>query len=141
MKKKILIATAAFLMTIPTTFAKDSSPVPDHILTVLRQDFDDVKNVEWKTTSNFYKASFVSDGLSIEAFYSPLGQLIAQSRQMDISQLPMGLIKEAKKIGKEDQVSDLFELLTDRGTEYFITFNTGKDIKTYKSNGYSWSRY
>jgi hypothetical protein len=74
-------------------------------------------------------------------FFSFDGQLIAVSRKIRLEQLPMALIKKAKEKGSVDQVTDLFELLSDRGTEYFITFGTGNETKVYKSGGYDWSRY
>ena len=53
----------------------------------------------------------------------------------------MSLIKEAKQKGFTNEMTELFELLTERGTEYFITFNTGKETKTYQSNGNGWNHY
>ncbi len=141
MKKKILVATTAFLLSISVTFANNLPPVPETIVRELSHEFKNVSNVQWKTTSDYYKASFTVDGRPLDAFYSFDGNLIAQSRKISLDQLPMSLIKEAKEKGAANQVTDLFELLTNRGTEYFITFNSGKNAKTYQSNGYSWNSY
>ncbi len=89
----------------------------------------------------FYKASFTIDGRSLEAFYSYEAQLIGVSRNISLDQLPLSLMKETKEKGTANQITELFELLTDKGTEYFISFNTGKEVKAYKSNGYYWTRY
>jgi hypothetical protein len=53
----------------------------------------------------------------------------------------LSLVKETKKLIGVNQPTQLFELLTDRGTEYLITYSVGKEVKTFKSDGYSWSRY
>ena len=141
MKKKILVFTAAFLVTISTTFANNTTPIPQLIVKQLNQEFQNINNVEWKVTPDYYKASFTVAGNSLEAFFSYNGNLIAQSRKINIDQLPMSLIKEAKQKGFTNEMTELFELLTERGTEYFITFNTGKETKTYQSNGNGWNYY
>lgn len=141
MKKKFFALTATFILIVSATFAQNATPVPDAIVTELHQEFTGANNVQWKKTDNFYKASFTVDAQPLEAFYAFDGHLIAVSRKISLEQLPMSLIKETKEKGTADQVTDLFELLSDRGTEYFIAFGTGDDMKTYKSDGYTWSRY
>lgn len=141
MKKQILALTTAFLLTTSIAFANDATPVPQQIVNELNREFKDASNVEWKTTANFYKASFTAGNQPLEVFYSFEGERIGISRNISINQLPMSLLKEAHEKASAAQVTDLFELLTDKGTEYFITVGSGKDQKTYKSSGVSWSRY
>jgi hypothetical protein len=143
MKKKILTVTAAILFTLSATFARDINPVPDVIVGELKQEFKNASNVIWKTTPTFYKAAFTVGGNPIEAFFSYEGQLIGVSRKITIDQLPLSLIKKVNEKGAATEITELFELLTDRGTEYFITYGTGKGQKIFKSSGgfHSWSRY
>jgi hypothetical protein len=141
MKKKILTVFAAILFTLSATFARDINPVPDAIVGALQKEFKNASNVTWKTTAIFYKAAFTFDGKPLEAFFSYEGQLIGVSRNISIDQLPLGLIKEVKEKGANSEITELFELLTDRGTEYVITYGTDKGQKTYKGMGTSWSRY
>lgn len=140
--KKITTMLAAFiLLAASVSFAKDSSPVPDQIAKALTHDFDKPSNIEWKTTDAFYKASFTIDDKALEAFYNTNGELIATSRKISVDQLPMSLQKDLKKIAPVYNEEELFELLSDRGTEYFVKFNNGTTVKSYKSIGGSWSRY
>jgi hypothetical protein len=141
MKKQILTAIAAILLTTSITFAKNSNPVPDQIAKELTKEFENASNVAWKATPNFYKASFTFDNQSLDAFFAFDGRLIGVSRTISVEQLPMTLIKAAAQKGAAKEITELFELLTDRGTEYFITFGTGKDQKTFKSGGSSWTRF
>ena len=141
MKTRILIITAALLMSFSAIFAKDIKPVPASIVNELNREFKEISNLQWKTTDNYYKASFIDNGQPMEVFYSYEAKLIGISKSIKPEQLPMNLAKEAKEKGALHQVTQLFELLTDRGTEYFITFNTGKEIKTFKSDGNDWIRY
>lgn len=140
MKKTFFAAALALLMMTSATFANAVTP-PEKVVSTLYKDFTNVNNINWKETANFYKVSFTSDNKPLEAFYSFDGELIGLSRNLSIDQLPMNLIKEAKEKGANSQVAELFELQTDRGTEYFITFKNDKGGKTYKSGGEIWSRY
>jgi hypothetical protein len=143
MKKKIFTVTAAILFTFSAAFARDIKPVPDAIVSELQQEFKNASNVTWKTTPTFYKAAFTVGNNPLEAFYSYEGRLIGVSRKITVDQLPLGLIKKVNEKGAATEITDLFELLTDRGTEYFIRYGTGKGQKTFKSSGGfpSWSRY
>ena len=141
MKKKIILMTAAMLMTISVMFAQDARPVPSIVAKELNAEFKNVSNVQWKTVDQFYKATFISDGRQLEAFYTADGTLTALSRQLKVDQLPLALIKEMKEKMINHGVSDLFELLTERGTEYFLTISNEKEIKKFKSEGSYWTRY
>ena len=141
MKKKILVLSTALLMAFGVTFAKDIKPVPESIAKKLTKEFENASNVHWKATDNFYKASFIADGQSYDAFYSFDGQLIALSRSITVNQLPMSLSKEVKEKSATNSISDLFEIWSERGTEYYVTFHNEKGAKTYKSEGTSWVLY
>src|SRR6478735_9291524 len=125
MKKQILAITAAFLLSASITFANDRSTVPDPIVNELHQAFKSATNIQWKTTASFYKASFTQGNQSFDVFYAFDGTLMGVSRKITIEQLPLNLLKDTQEKGSADQVTDLFEMLTDKGTEYFITFGTG----------------
>jgi 23S rRNA maturation mini-RNase III len=141
MKKQLLAIAAAFLMTIPTAFATEKNPVPDAVATAFQKAFKHIGDVQWKTTSHFYKASFTANGQVLDAFYDLEGKMIGLSRALTPAQLPMSLVKEVLEKSAANHVTELFELLTDKGTEYFITYNNGKESTTYKSAGSAWVRY
>jgi hypothetical protein len=141
MKKKFLVLATTLIMAFSATFAKDNSTVPASIQTELHQKFADANDVQWQTTANYYKATFTINGHQLKAFYSFDGDLIGMSRQINVDQLPMALIADVKEKSATNKITDLFELLTDRGTEYYITYQGDKGSKTYKSTGDYWTRY
>ena len=51
------------------------------------------------------------------------------------------LVKQLKEKTLNYGVSDLFELLTDKGTEYFLTISNDKESRKFRSEGSSWTRY
>jgi hypothetical protein len=141
MKKQFLVLTAALIMTFSATFAKETPSVPASIVTELHQKFADANDVQWQTTANYYQATFTIDGHPLKAFYSFDGGLIGLSRQINVGQLPLALIADVKEKSANSTITDLFELLTDRGTEYYITYKGDKDTKTFQSTGEYWTRY
>ena len=141
MKKQFLVLTAALIMTFSATFAQDSKQIPKTVVSELIQRFANAQDVQWQATDNYYKASFAVDGQPLRVFYSIDGDMIGVSRTIGIEQLPMALIREVKEKQAAYTVTDLFELLTDRGTEYYITYRGEKDTKTYKSSADYWTRY
>ena len=141
MKTKIIVLTTAFLMTVSVMFAQDAKPVPSFIEKELQAEFKDVTNLQWKTVDQFYKASFTTEETALDVFYSFDGTLTAVSRKLTVDQLPLVLVKEVKEKAINYGISELFELLTDKGTEYFLVVNNEKETKTYRSEGHYWTRY
>jgi hypothetical protein len=141
MKKIIASITAFFLLALSVSFAADSVTVPGPVARALMVDFEKPSNIEWKATNTFYKASFTSGTTALEAFYNEEGVLIATSRNITMDQLPLSLQKDLKRIAPVYHEEELFEMLSDKGTEYFVKFNNGKEVKTFKSNTESWTRY
>ena len=141
MKKKFLVLTTALIMAFSATFAHESKSVPNAIVNEWHQQFDNADNVQWQTTANYYQATFTIDGHPLKAFYSFDGGLIGLSRQINVGQLPLALIADVKDKSANSTITDLFELLTDRGTEYYITYKGDKDTKTFQSTGEYWTRY
>ena len=141
MKKQIIVLATAFLMTVTTAFATGTKPVPDAIADAFKKEFKYTGDVQWKTTPNFYKASFNANGQALDAFYDFNGKMIGVSRALLPEQLPMSLTKEVIGKSATNNISELFELLTEKGTEYFVTYTNGKESTTYKSDGDNWVRY
>jgi hypothetical protein len=141
MKKQLLVLTMTLLMTLSATFANNTQPVPALIINELNQKFTNATNIQWKTTEVFYKASFTLSGQQLDAFYDRSGQWIGISRIISAEQLPMFLLLDVQEKTKYYTISELFELVTERGTEYFITYKNHKETKVFKGTSEGWYRY
>jgi hypothetical protein len=141
MKKRILLLTTAILMIVSISFATNKQPVPQSIVKVFDSRFKTATNVDWTSTANYFKASFTSRERLVEVFYSFEGELIAVSRRIIMEQLPESLIEEMQEKSSNYRVTDLFELSTDGGMEYFVTLENEKEKKTFKGFGNTWTRY
>ena len=142
MKKKLLIFGFSVTLAIYSACAATSPSVPILVQNELQQEFKGATDVKWKTTDRFYKASFSVNGQNLEAFFATNGDFIGVSRNITFEQLPLVLLTEAFEKSKDNKLTDLFEISSDRGTEYYMSLQNAKG-KTiiYKSGGESWSRY
>ncbi|HEX2536315.1 MAG TPA: hypothetical protein VHK69_21385 [Chitinophagaceae bacterium] len=141
MKKKLFAIAAAFLMISTATFAAGKQPVPGAVQKSLTRTFGTATDIQWKTTDNFFKASFVVNDRQQEAFFDVDGSLIAVSRNVFVNQLPASLQAGVKGQETGFTVTSLFELVSEKGTEYYISYSNGKETQTYKSGGEVWTRY
>jgi hypothetical protein len=69
------------------------------------------------------------------AYYSEEGNLLAVTRNITSSQLPIGLMTEVKKNYGGYWISDLFEIAMNGETSYYITLQNGDYSLVMKSNG------
>jgi hypothetical protein len=140
MKKKIILFAACLLLSTSAIFAQSKS-IPAPVVAEFQTSFKGITDVQWKTAGPLYKASFILDQYPIDAFFSIDGKLTATTRKLSENQLPMILIASMREKQKNAEVTDLFEVLSDRGTEYFFVVDNGKQKKVFTSDGEDWIRY
>jgi hypothetical protein len=136
MKRLILVLTLSLSLTSLTSFAKDID-VNTSVLESFNSTFKNATEVSWTTVDNYYKANFYFNGQYISAFYDMEGHMVAISRNITSSQLPLGLQFSLKKDYSNLWISDLFEISGDEGTYYCITLENGDSKTVLKSNGSS----
>ncbi|MFC0774473.1 hypothetical protein [Terrimonas alba] len=131
--KKIIIMLAVTISSF-TAFASDEN-VNSTVLSSFNKEFAGAKDVQWTTTSNYYKASFVFNDQVVSAFYQLDGELIATSRNISSLELPINLQTSLKKNYNSYWISDLFEISNNEGTSYYITLDKADSKVVLKSNG------
>lgn len=142
MKKKLLILGSVITLAIYSAKAATPFTVPSSVQDELQQEFNGATDVTWKTTEAFYKASFSLSGQNLEAFFATDGAFLGVSRNISFDQLPLVLLTKAIEKSKDVKLTDLFEISSDRGTEYYMSLENAKgNTIIYKSGGESWSRY
>jgi len=76
------------------------------------------------------------------AFYSDNGDLLAVTRNIRSSQLPISLLLELKNKYNSYWISDLFELIVDDQSNYYITLeNDNSKLTLRSSDNNSWEKY
>ena|SRR5690349_16287807 len=141
MKQKLFVLATAMLLSLSTIYAQEQVSVPAFMVKHLNDEFKEASNVQWRTVDMFYKATFLVDGNQLDAYFTFDAKLTAVARKLKVEQLPLALIKEVKEKAMYYSISELFELLTDNGTEYFLSLSDEKGTKTYRSLGDGWMRY
>jgi hypothetical protein len=139
--KKLIIA--ALLLTIATTysFAAPTNNNSGEVKTSFRQDFKNAQLVSTEANNNFTKITFKMNDQILCAFYSTTGELLAVTRNILSSQLPINLMMSLKKHYSEHWITDLFELNGNDQTTYYVSLENADTQMTLRSNGDKWELY
>ena len=86
--KKILAAAFAVTFITATAFASGEEN-KEKAIKNLKKEFATAKDVEWKLTDNYLKASFTWNNQQLEVFYNFEGDVIAKSKHIQSSNLPV----------------------------------------------------
>lgn len=138
MKKIILsITVSAALLFSAATYAADKNPGKT-VEQAFNREFTQVKDVEWTTVNNeaVYKATFVFNNESLNAFFTPEGEFLGTTRQVSKSQLPIGVVTELDRQYPNARLATVFEYSKKDGLAYYITIvnSNGKGV-TIKATG------
>ena len=142
MKHKIVLFTLALMLSLSTAFAGTITGVDDRVVNNFKKDFASAEDVKWEKGNSFVKATFTLSGQIMFAYYAEEGQLLAVTRNITSTQLPISLLNEIKKNYRGYWISDLFEIAMNNDTAYYITLENGDYSLVMKSNGgTSWEVY
>src|SRR6476469_1191331 len=87
--KKLFLSLLIASTVAASAFAKDTKKVNSLVASNFRIEFANASNINWTTTDQYIKASFVIDGEKMEAFYNQRGEKIASSKTISIDDLPV----------------------------------------------------
>jgi hypothetical protein len=149
-KIKSLICTLSLVSIISTSFAftnpsdrtnrKDG--IDGAIKASFKREFKTAQIVNWDVTPRFTKVTFQIDGNIMFAFYSGAGELLAVTRNILSSQLPMTLAASLKDNYGDYWITDLFEIDGDGSNCYYITIENADRKIVLRSVGIDgWETY
>ena len=138
---KQLLFAAALTLATTFSFANTSNGETGEKSTSFRQDFKNAKLMSTEETNNFTKFTFTTNGVIMSAFYSTSGDLLAVTRNIVSSQLPINLLTSLKKYYSTSWITDLFEFNAENQDCYYITLENADTKTTLRSNGDSWEIY
>lgn len=140
--KPILIAVALLAGTFTKSFATDVVPaVEPSVLKSFNATFASATEVDWSSTQDFYKAQFALDGRYVDAYYHADGTLMAVTRHISATELPVILQTALKNKYKNQWVSDVFELTKDGSLQYYVTIEDADSKIVLKSVATDWNTY
>jgi hypothetical protein len=142
MKKSILTIGAMLTIALSSAFANNNEGVSQKAKTSFSDNFTTVSNVQWQQDKNFAKATFIMNSQVMNAYYNDNGELMAITRNILSSQLPINLMASIKKDYSNHWISDLFEIAADNETSYYVTLENADETIILKSNDFNtWSVY
>lgn len=136
-----LFFAAALLLSTTFGFANTTNGENGEAKTSFRQDFKNAQLISTEENKNFTKLTFTTNGVLLSAYYSPNGKLVAVTRNIVSSQLPINLLISLKKDYSTYWITDLFEYNGENQESYYITLENADSTTTFRSNGDSWERY
>lgn len=142
MKKSILMWAMMLTMGFTSAFANNEENVNQKAVSAFKKDFTSAQDVKWEANKDFSKATFKINDQVMFAYYSQTGELMAVTRNILSSQLPINLLANLKKNFGAYWISDLFEISSSSDASYYVTLQNGDQTLVLKSNGITaWEVY
>jgi hypothetical protein len=142
MKKRILLLSIVLVSFTAFSFAADAPAISKNVISSFNKQFANARDIKWQHQANFTKAEFKMNDMVLFAYFNNNAELIAVTRFISPSQLPLSILSSLKKSYADYWVSDLFEIQTENGTSYYITIENSDHVTILKSEGTSgWQTY
>ena len=138
--KQITTFALALLFAV-TSFAKPVDSVKGEINASIKRNFKNAQILNTETKEAFTKVTFKMNEVIMFAFYSRTGDLLAVTRNITSSQLPMNLLMSLKNDYSAYWITELFEFTGDGINCYYVSLESADARVTLRSNGDSWEVY
>jgi hypothetical protein len=139
--KSIILAGALFLAALTSkTFAADTK-VSYLVLHAFETNFSNAANAQWSVVNHLYRAEFTVAGETKIAFFSSDGTLEATCRYITVGELPERLQHSLVRRTVTGSILEIFEVQSDRQTNYFATVKHLDGKIMLKSASIGWGVY
>lgn len=129
-------------MSLSSVFANNEETISQKAVSSFKKEFTNAQDVKWESSKDFVKATFKLNDQVMFAYYSQTGDLMAITRNIVSTQLPINLLSGLKKNYSAYWISDLFEISSSGDASYYITLHNSDQTLILKSNGSSgWEVY
>lgn len=142
-KKAALVLACVITLPAMNSFAASTTTGDGNkeIKASFAHDFQSAELVSTEARDNYTKVVFKLNQQVMTAFYSNSGELLAVTRNIVSSQLPVSLLMNFKKHYSEYWITDLFEMSQDQESSYYLTVENSDTRMTLRNNGDSWEVY
>ena len=141
MKKSMLIFAVLLMSATSFSFATTNDDSNTNAKTSFKKDFENASDVQWEAKNNFIKATFKLGDKIIRAYYSKDGELVAMTRNILSTDLPITKQISLAKDYKNYWITDLFEINANQETSYYATVENADYKIVLKSDGSGWNEY
>jgi hypothetical protein len=146
-RSKKLALMIAFLLTAAVSYSFAAAPtgevkISSDIRAAFHKDFQNAEVISAETHKSFTKLTFKMNNIVLFAFYSDNGELLAVTRNILSTQLPVGLQISLRKEFSSYWITELIELNGDGQNSYYVSLENADKKLTLRSNGdESWEVY
>ncbi len=106
----------------------------DLIVASFKKDFKKGELMQVEIKKDYTKLTFKMSNLVLFAFYSGNGELLAVTRNILSTQLPIQLLMDLKQNYGNYWITDLFEMSSNGETNYYATLENADARITLRSN-------
>ena len=135
MKKSLMVWALLLTLGVTSSFARTDVGTNEKAVDAFKKEFAAARNVEWEQGKDFSKATFTLNDQVLFAYYSGEGDLLAITRNILSSQLPINLLADLKKSYNDYWITDLFEMAANDSTSYYVTIESGDYTIVLRSAG------
>lgn len=141
--KKIAFVLAMLLtIGVSSSFANPTDDSNGLIKASFKKDFRKAELIGLESGKTFTRLTFRMNNMILFAFYTDNGDLLAVTRNIQSTQLPIQLLLELKRGYADYWISDLFELNTDGSNTYYVTVENADSKTTLRSaDMHNWEEY
>lgn len=132
--KKLAIAVALLLTVGVTSSFATPTDKTDVIKASFRKDFKKAELMGIEAGNSYNKLTFKMNDMVLYAFYSDNGELLAVTRNIKSSQLPIQLLLDLKRDYANYWITDLFEFNGDGTNSYYVTLENADTSITLRAN-------
>ena len=138
--KQFTTIAFALIMSL-CSFAKPIDSTRGEINTSFKKNFRNAELLNTETHQAFTKLTFKMNDVIMFAFYNNSGELMAVTRNIVSSQLPMSLLMSLKSDYNGYWITELFEFSGDGLNSYYVSLENADSKVVLRSNGDTWEEY
>jgi hypothetical protein len=118
--RKIAVAILAATLITTSAFAGGEEDKAKAIKN-LKKEFSTAKDIQWKVAENYIKASFNWNDQQLEVFYNYDGELIAKSRHVNPSALPIEAQQKMETKYAGYKIDECVEMTNEDGVNFYVS--------------------
>jgi hypothetical protein len=137
--KKTILTLAVVAITLGSTAFAGEINVDKRVRRAFEKEFAGAVDVKWSTFEDYIKVDFSLNDVPLIACYNAEGEKLAVIRNIQFSILPLVLQFDQKKNFRDYWVSQLFELVNEGGTHYYLILeNANQKIQLVSHGSTEW---
>jgi len=135
----MIMALVVMVVTVGSMAFAGEIKIDKRVQKAFEHEFAGAANVKWSTFEDYIKVDFSFNDVALMAVYDFSGEKLAVIRNIQFSILPMVLQFQKKRHYSDYWISQLFEVVNEEGTHYYLTVeNANEAIRLVSHESSDW---